>query len=120
MVGIGPSKINMTLMFEKITSDQFFHRIIATKADALVKISTDWSGSGQMLCHSLQDLAAQYTGKVDFFSVDHEAEKGLGDAFRIDTIPTLLFFKKGTLVDKLSGLTQKAIISDKLNQLVNS
>jgi thioredoxin 1 len=102
----------------KISSQEFIERIVLSKQDALVKVTSAWSGAGQLLGHAIQDLAAQYT-KVNFFSIDYDAESALAATYRVEPIPTLLFFKKGTLVDKLSGLTHKSIISDKINQLVN-
>ena|SRR5690349_19041456 len=109
-----------TNLYETITSDQFIDRVVVPQEDALVKISTAWSGAGQMLCHTLKELATEYSGKVNFYSVEHEADSELTINYRVDTIPTLLFFKKGTLVDKLSGLTHRHIIADKINQLVNA
>lgn len=105
---------------EEITSDQFVDRILMKKADALVKVSSHWNGASQMLCHTLQTLASQYADKVDFFSLDYETESALSSTYRVDSVPTILFFKKGRLVDKLSGLTQRTIISHKINQLINS
>ena len=105
---------------EKITADQFADRVVQKKADALVKISSDWNGASQILCHTLQALSQQYSGKVDFYSLNDYAESSMSDTYRVDSIPTLLFFKKGTLVDKLSGLTHRTIISNKIHQLINS
>lgn len=105
---------------KEITVDQFADRIILKKADALVKISSDWNGASQILCHTLQALAPLYSGKVDFYSLNYNPESSMSDAYRVDSIPTILFFKKGTLVDKVSGLTHRTIISNKINQLINS
>lgn len=107
-----------TNIVNKISSQEFIERIVLSKEDALVKISSAWSGAGQLLCHAIQDLATQYT-KVNFFSIDYDAESVLATTYRVGPMPTLLFFKKGILVDKLSGLTQKSIISDKIKQIVN-
>ncbi|MCI0750662.1 MAG: thioredoxin family protein [Flammeovirgaceae bacterium] len=108
----------MNTPIQKISSDQLIDKIVITNADALVKISTAFNGAGQMLCHTLQDLARQYSGKVDFFSVDYEADSALSATYRVESVPTLLFFKQGTLVDRLSGLTHRTVITQKIHQLV--
>ena len=105
---------------ETINSEQFIDRIILRKADALVKVSSPWNGASQMLCQTLQGLASTYAGKVNFFALDSESESSLGTTYRVDVIPTILFFKKGTLVDRLSGLTHRTTISHKILQLINS
>ncbi len=110
----------METKIETIDTEQFVNRIVLNKADALVKISSAWSGAGQMLCHTLQDLALRYADKVDFFSIDYDANAVLSATYRVEAVPTILFFKRGTLVDKLSGLTHRAIISHKINQLIES
>lgn len=106
--------------FQEITADQFADRIVLRKADALVKISSDWNGASQILCHTLQSLAPLYSGKVDFYSLNYNSESPMSDTYRVESIPTILFFKKGTLVDRLSGLTHRTIISNMINQLINS
>ena len=104
--------------FKKIDSTEFINQIIVNKADALVKITNDWNGSAQLMSRTLEGLAQQYEGKVDFFQMDGDAESSLVSTYRVESIPTILFFKKGTLVDKLTGLAQRAVISNKIYQLI--
>jgi thioredoxin 1 len=106
--------------FENITPEQFVDRVLATEADALVKISNAWSGADQMLGNTLQELATLYSSKLDFFSVDTEADSDFCKKYLVDAMPTLLFFKKGILVDKLSGLNHRNVIVSKMDQLINS
>jgi thioredoxin 1 len=108
------------LQLEKITSDQFLDRVVAKEADALIKIGNEWSGADQMLCHTCQELATQYASRLHFFSVDFREDSYINIYYRIETVPTLLFFKKGTLVDKISGLANRNVIANKINQLINS
>ena len=104
--------------FKKITAEQFVERIVTSKTNSLVKFTSAWNGSAQLLRNTLEDLALQYKGRVNFFLVDTEAEEALASTYQVEATPTLLFFKKGTLVDRLSGLAQKATISNKIDQLV--
>lgn len=108
----------MKANIQQITSDQFQHKVLVNKANALVKIGTAWNGASQMISQTLQDMALQYGSKVDFFSIDYDPQSTFATVYRVDDTPTILFFKQGTLVDKLSGLTQRAVISHKLCQLV--
>ena len=105
---------------QEITADQFLDRVVIRQTDALVKVSTTWSGAGQMLCQTLDDLAEKYSGKMNFFFVDHDNSEKINIEYMIDTVPTLLFFKKGTLVDKLAGLNHRNLIEEKINQIVNA
>ena len=104
-------------IFKKISSEQFVEKIVAGKLNALVKFTSAWNGSAHLLRHTLEDLASEYSDKVNFFLVDTEAEEQLAKTYRVNSTPTILFFKKGTLVDKLSGLAQRAVLLNKIEQL---
>jgi thioredoxin 1 len=105
---------------DKLTSEQFVDRIILSKADALVKVSSTCNGASQILYKTFQLLAEKYASRVNFFTLDFDSEAGLSETYRVEAVPTILFFKQGTLVDKLSGLTHRTILSHKINQLINS
>jgi thioredoxin-like negative regulator of GroEL len=107
----------MKSQIQQITSDQFFAQVVEKKANALVKIGTTWNGASQLISQTLQDMALQYGGQVDFFSIDYEPQSSLATTYRVEDTLTILFFKDGTLVDKLSGLTNRAIISHKISHL---
>ena len=107
-------------IIQQITSEQFLDRIVVPQADALVKVSSIWSGAGQMLGHTLDELSHKYSEKLNFFCVDQELNRVIVTQYMVETTPTLLFFKKGTLVDKLAGLNHKNIIEEKINQIVNA
>ena len=105
---------------QEITSEQFLDKIVVPQADALVKVSTTWNGAVQMLRMTLFELSQKYSGKLNFFFVNQDINSEISIQYRVDTVPTLLFFKKGTLVDKLPGLHHRNAIEEKINQIVNS
>lgn len=108
----------MKATIQQITSDQFLTKVVTQKANALVKIGNAWNGANQMISQILQDMALQYGSQVEFYFIDYEPGSAFTTSYRLEDIPTILFFKEGTLVDTLSGLTQRAIIAHKIHQLV--
>lgn len=102
----------------KLSSQEFIERIVSGKKDGLVKITSAWSGTGQLLGNVFEDLAAQFTN-VNFYSIEYDVDSAIVVTYRVEAVPSILFFKNGTLVDKLSGLTQKSIISNKIDAYVN-
>ena len=102
-----------------INDEEFNDRIILNKTDALVKFSPHWNAAGHILSNLLNGLSKQYNSKIRFYSLDIKPDSSLCSTYRIGGTPTILFFKKGKLVDRLSGLVQKEIISEKLDQLIN-
>jgi len=52
--------------------------------------------------------------------MDYDPESTVVLTYRVDATPTILFFKEGTLVDKVSGLVLRASLSGKIARLTNS
>lgn len=110
----------MDAQIQRITSDQLIDKIIMTRVDALVYVSSNFSGAGQIVSRSLTELSNLYHGRISFFSVDYEADSALTVTYRIADIPTILFFKRGRLVDKSAGLIHRSILFQKIQQLVTT
>jgi thioredoxin 1 len=62
----------------------------------------------------VEELAGDYEGKAVIGKVDVDSNPSVAQAFGIRSIPTLLFFKDGQIVDKQVGAVPKAILSQKL------
>jgi thioredoxin 1 len=87
----------------------------------LVHFQTEWNGACQILAPVYDDLAQIYTGSAEFFTIDAEKNKTVLHEYGVIEIPTILFFKKGEVVDHVSGLASKKIIISKIeNALTNT
>ncbi|HBV38983.1 MAG TPA: thioredoxin TrxC, partial [Erwinia sp.] len=62
-----------------------------------------WCGPCVNFAPVYKDVAQERAGQVRFLKVDTEAEQELGARFRIRSIPTIMIFKQGQMVDMLSG-----------------
>jgi thioredoxin 1 len=65
----------------------------------------------------LDELATEYDGKVKIAKVNIDDHQNLAVQYRINSIPTLLFFKNGQVVDQVVGLKSKKDFKAKLDQL---
>ena len=103
---------------EKIITDANFAEIIKTDMPVLVDFWATWCGPCRALAPVIEELAHEYEGKavVGKCNVDDCEDLPINFGFR--SIPTLLFFKNGRLVDKLVGAAPKADIAAKLNSLL--
>ncbi|MBQ7511831.1 MAG: thioredoxin [Prevotella sp.] len=77
-----------------------------------------WCGPCRMVAPVIEELAAQYDGKVVVGKCDVEENEDLAVEFGIRNIPTILFFKNGQNVDKLVGAQPKAKIEEKIQALL--
>ena len=66
-----------------------------------------WCGPCVNFAPVFKEVAAERSGKVRFIKVNTEAEQALSTRFRIRTIPTIMIFKQGEMVDMLNGAMPK-------------
>ncbi len=67
-----------------------------------------WCGPCVNFAPIYANVAQEHTGKIRFIKINTEAEPELSARFRIRSIPTIMAFKQGQLVDMLSGAMPKA------------
>ncbi|MGI6151516.1 MAG: thioredoxin [Christensenellales bacterium] len=92
-----------------------FDQAVANGA-VVVDFFADWCGPCRMLAPVLEKLA-QENSDVAIYKVNVDDEPELARRFGIMSIPTMLFFKDGQLIDKTVGALGKPAIQSKLDQL---
>ncbi len=85
---------------------------------SLVDFWAPWCGPCKMLSPVIEELANDFDGKAKICKVNTDEEAELSAKFGVRSIPTLIFFKDGQVVDTLIGAQSKQTISDKLNALL--
>ncbi len=103
-----------------LSKTNFRKEVIESKTVTLVQFKKEWNGASQIIEPVYNELAKSYNGVVNFFTVDIEAENGLEKEFGVTDIPTILFFKKGKIVDHAVGLTPKNILISKIENAIDN
>ena len=95
----------------KVVTNENFSDMISGALPVVVDFWATWCGPCRALAPVVDEIASEYEGKVD--DCDEIAAQ-----FSIRSIPTLLFFKNGQMVDRLVGAVPKAQIAAKIDSLL--
>lgn len=91
---------------------------VVEKGVSLVDFWAPWCGPCRMLSPIIDELAEEYEGKANICKVNTDDEEELGARFGIRSIPSILFFVDGRLVETMVGASSKQVLSDKIKSLM--
>ena len=102
-------------MEPQIITDANFKDILNTDKPVLVDFWAEWCGPCKMIGPLVKELANDYEGKAVIAKVNVDENPATSAEFGIRSIPTLLIFKNGEIVDKQIGAVPKAVLAGKLD-----
>ena len=101
-------------------TDSNFEEVLSTDKPVLVDFWAEWCGPCKMIGPLVAELAGEYDGKAVVAKVDVDSNPQVSAKFGIRSIPTLLVFKGGEIVDKQIGAVPKSVLSQKLDAQVEA
>lgn len=87
-----------------INNDNFETEVLNSETLVLVDFWAQWCGPCKMLMPIIDELSKEFEGKVKICKVNVDEVSELADRYKIATIPTLLLFKGGEMVEKIVGI----------------
>ena len=95
-------------------SDSNIENYAKQYATVVVDCWAPWCGPCRMVTPIIEDLAKEMQGEIAFGKLNVDENQGTSQKYQIMSIPTLLVFKDGNLVDKIIGAMPKEILKQKL------
>ena len=99
----------------KIATNTNFDELLQEEKLVIVDFWATWCGPCRMLSPLLDEVEEEMADKVEVVKVNVDDADEIAMRYRIMSIPTLLFFKNGQMVDRSVGAMPKSALVDKIN-----
>ncbi|MBZ4645106.1 MAG: thioredoxin 1 [Petroclostridium sp.] len=90
-----------------LTNDNFSQEVKNSNMPVLVDFWASWCGPCRMVAPIIDELASDFEGRAKVGKVNVDEQRELAAQFRVMSIPTIMLFKNGEVVDKVVGARSK-------------
>lgn len=98
-----------------LTDTTFDQEVIKSDLPVIVDFWAAWCGPCRMIAPVFEELSGDYAGRLKFGKVDVDANPATAGQYGIRSIPSLLVFKQGRVVDTIVGAVPKAALAQKID-----
>ncbi|MEM2866565.1 MAG: thioredoxin [Candidatus Hadarchaeales archaeon] len=99
-------------------TEESFDRFIRENPRAVVDFWASWCPPCRILSPVVEELARKYAGKVAFGKLNVDEHPSVAERYGIMSIPTLLYFREGKLVDETVGALPAGVIEERIRKLL--
>lgn len=102
----------------EFTDTNFDTEVIKSDKPVLVDFWAPWCGPCKMIDPIVEEISAEYAGKLKVGKVNTDDNQKVASDYGVMSIPTLMIFKDGEVVERIIGAQPKAALTDKINAVL--
>jgi len=106
-------------MSTPVTDSTFEDEVLKSDRVVLVDFWAEWCAPCKMVAPVVAELAQEYDGKLKVVSLDVDSNARTSAQYGIMSIPSLLFFKDGKVIDQVVGAVPKRVFVDRLDRILS-
>ena len=103
---------------KKVAGNRFNPEVIENDKPVLVEFFTEWSGSAFLIAELLYELEKEYSSHFKFVLINIDESKSIPKKYGVKKIPTILFFRKGEVINQLEGTPSRVKIKEVLDGII--
>ena len=102
----------------EFTDANFQSEVLESKTLNVIDFWAEWCGPCRAIGPVIEELSKEYEGRVKIGKVNVDVNPNVSVNFGITSIPAILFFKNGQVVDKQIGAVPKSVLEKKIQSLM--
>ena len=105
-------------MVIEISDKDFEQQVLKSSLSVVVDFWAPWCGPCRMIGPIVEKLSEEFKGKLKFCKVNVDENQQLASKYKVMSIPTLIFFKNGQLIDQSMGAVPEKTLRSKVQGLL--
>lgn len=101
----------------EVNETNFETEVLNSSRPVLVDFWAEWCGPCKMIAPLLEELAMEQAGRLKIAKINVDENPGLVERYRVQSVPTMLYFANGLIWEQIIGATSKRNILSKLESL---
>lgn len=104
------------MSIQHFTDSNFRKEVLESKVPVVVDFWANWCGPCKMITPMVEELAKEFDGKVKIGKLDVDSNPQSASDYGIMSIPSLIFFKNGKVMNQVTGVLNKPSLKRKIEE----